>query len=104
MSVMNGFKVELLKSILGLSGHVTIQSQLGTLPNYDAVAARVHAVPGVVRATPIVDGQVMASQQRRQYRRDRARHPPRAIWPRPELVADKLRAGLARPISTATMW
>src|SRR5438445_9837887 len=62
MSVMNGFKVELLKSILGLSGHVTIQSQLGTLADYDAVAARVRGVPGVVRATPVVDGQVMASQ------------------------------------------
>src|SRR6476661_8938961 len=35
MSVMNGFRVELLKSILGLSGHVTIQSQMGTLPGYD---------------------------------------------------------------------
>jgi len=62
MSVMNGFRVELLKSILGLSGHVTIQSQMGPLPNYDAVAGRIRAVPGVVRATPIVDGQVMATQ------------------------------------------
>src|SRR5712664_1699759 len=62
MSVMNGFKVELLKSILGLSGHVTIQSQLGNMADYDAVAARVRAVPGVVRATPVVDGQVLASQ------------------------------------------
>ncbi len=62
MSVMNGFKVELLKSILGLSGHVTIQSQMGNLADYDAVAARVRAVPGVVRAVPVVDGQVMASQ------------------------------------------
>jgi lipoprotein-releasing system permease protein len=62
MSVMNGFKVELLKSILGLSGHVTIQSQLGTLADYDAVEARIRTVPGVVRATPVVDGQVMASQ------------------------------------------
>ncbi|HYS45342.1 MAG TPA: ABC transporter permease, partial [Rhizomicrobium sp.] len=62
MSVMNGFKVELLKSILGLSGHVTIQSQLGNMADYDAVTARVRAVPGVVRAVPVVDGQVMASQ------------------------------------------
>src|SRR6195952_1651140 len=62
MSVMNGFKVELLKSILGLSGHVTIQSQLGNMTDYDAVTARVMKVPGVVRATPVVDGQVMASQ------------------------------------------
>src|SRR5690242_5911536 len=61
MSVMNGFKVELLKSILGLSGHVTIQSQMGNLPNYDRVASRIKAVPGVVRVTPIIDGQAMAS-------------------------------------------
>src|ERR1700688_2769035 len=62
MSVMNGFRVELLKSILGLSGHVTIQSRLGNMVDYDAVTARVRAVPGVVRAVPVVDGQVMASQ------------------------------------------
>jgi lipoprotein-releasing system permease protein len=62
MSVMNGFKVELLKSILGLSGHVTIQSQLGHMRDYDQATARVLKVPGVVRAAPIVDGQVMASQ------------------------------------------
>jgi lipoprotein-releasing system permease protein len=62
MSVMNGFKVELLRSILGLSGHVTIQSQMGNLADYDAVTARVRAVPGVVRALPVVDGQVLASQ------------------------------------------
>ena len=62
MSVMNGFRVELLKSILGLSGHVTIQSQLGHMPDYDQVTGRVLKVPGVVRAAPIVDGQVMASQ------------------------------------------
>jgi lipoprotein-releasing system permease protein len=61
MSVMNGFKVELLKSILGLSGHVTIQSDMGNLPNFDQVAGRIKNVPGVVRVTPIVDGQAMAS-------------------------------------------
>jgi lipoprotein-releasing system permease protein len=61
MSVMNGFRVELLKSILGLSGHVTIQSQLGNLADYDAVTQRIRKVPGVVRAAPVVDGQVLAS-------------------------------------------
>jgi lipoprotein-releasing system permease protein len=61
MSVMNGFKVELLKSILGLSGHVTIQSQIGNLSDFDRVAGRIKAIPGVVRVTPIVDGQVLAS-------------------------------------------
>jgi len=62
MSVMNGFRVELLKSILGLSGHVTVQSQYGYLPGYDPMTARIRAVPGVTMAAPIIDGQVMASQ------------------------------------------
>jgi lipoprotein-releasing system permease protein len=61
MSVMNGFKVELLKSILGLSGHVTIQSQMGNMADYDGITSRIKAVPGVVQAAPIVDGQVLAS-------------------------------------------
>jgi lipoprotein-releasing system permease protein len=61
MSVMNGFKVELLKSILGLSGHVTIQSDMGNLRDFDQVAGRIKNVPGVVRVTPVVDGQAMAS-------------------------------------------
>ena len=62
MSVMNGFRIEMLKSILGINGHVTIQSAAGNLADYDAVARRVRQVPGVVYAAPIVDGQVMASR------------------------------------------
>lgn len=62
MSVMNGFRVELLRSILGLSGHVTVQSQTGSLADFDAIAQRLKSVPGVTRVAPIVDGQVMASQ------------------------------------------
>ena len=46
MSVMNGFRHELLKSILGLNGHITIESAEGQLSNYDAVAQRLRAVPG----------------------------------------------------------
>ena len=62
MSVMNGFRHELLKSILGLNGHVTVQAEGGTLPDFDALTQRLRAVPGVTRAAPVVDGQVMASQ------------------------------------------
>jgi lipoprotein-releasing system permease protein len=61
MAVMNGFRHELLSRILGLNGHVIVQSYAGDLPNFDKVAARVRAVPGVVRVAPIIDGQVMAS-------------------------------------------
>ncbi|MBL6853715.1 MAG: lipoprotein-releasing ABC transporter permease subunit [Alphaproteobacteria bacterium] len=61
MAVMNGFRHELLNRILGLQGHVLVQGMAGGLPNYDAVAARVRAVPGVTRAAPIVEGQALAS-------------------------------------------
>ena len=103
MSVMNGFKVELLKSILGLSGHVTIQSQLGHMPDYDQVTARVLKVPGVVRAAPDRGWPGDGQPERRQYRRDRARHPrrrpgqDRRWWPRSCCRARST-------ISRATMW
>jgi lipoprotein-releasing system permease protein len=61
MSVMNGFRHELLGRILGLQGHVIVQGVGGNLPDFDAVTARVRAVPGVTRAAPIIDGQALAS-------------------------------------------
>ena len=62
MSVMGGFRKEFLASILGFNGHVTVAAAAGPLPNYDAMEARLKAVPGITRAAPIVDGQVMATQ------------------------------------------
>jgi len=63
MSVMNGFRHELLKSILGLNGHMTVQASDGLLlRDFDALTGKLRAVPGVTRAAPVVDGQVMASQ------------------------------------------
>jgi lipoprotein-releasing system permease protein len=61
MAVMNGFRHELLSRILGLNGHVIVQEYAGPLPNFDDLAAKVRAVPGVVRVAPIIDGQVMGS-------------------------------------------
>ena len=61
MAVMNGFRHDLLSRILGFQGHITVQGDYTTIANYDAVAARVRAVPGVVSVTPTVDGDVMAT-------------------------------------------
>ncbi|MBN9592253.1 MAG: lipoprotein-releasing ABC transporter permease subunit [Alphaproteobacteria bacterium] len=61
MSVMNGFRHELLSRILGLNGHVVVQSLSGPLTDYEGLAAKLRSVSGVTRATPVVDGQVMAS-------------------------------------------
>ena len=38
MSVMNGFRAELLHRILGVQSHITISSAQGPLPNYAEVA------------------------------------------------------------------
>lgn len=61
LAVMNGFRHELLARILGLNGHAVVQSLYGNVSNFDALAAKVRAVPGVTRVTPIIDGQVLAS-------------------------------------------
>jgi lipoprotein-releasing system permease protein len=61
MSVMNGFRADLIGRILGLNGHLGVYGETNELKNFDAVAAKVRRVPGVVSATPLVEGQVMAT-------------------------------------------
>ncbi|HWA92871.1 MAG TPA: lipoprotein-releasing ABC transporter permease subunit [Rhizomicrobium sp.] len=67
MSVMNGFRHDLLSRILGIRGHVMIQGVQGALPDFDQVAKQVRGVAGVVSATPVVEGQVMASSNGASY-------------------------------------
>jgi len=61
MSVMNGFRLELLDRILGLNGHLSVYGQGQTLDDYDGVAKRLAKVPGVKLVTPLVEGQVMVT-------------------------------------------
>ncbi|MBV8889948.1 MAG: lipoprotein-releasing ABC transporter permease subunit [Alphaproteobacteria bacterium] len=61
MSVMNGFRADLIGRILGLNGHLGIYGQTAQLTDFDAMTQKVRAVPGVVSATPLVEGQVMAT-------------------------------------------
>ena len=62
MSVMNGFRAELMDRILGLNGHLAVSAPLGDgLNDFDSVAKRLRSVEGVVRVTPIIEGQAMAT-------------------------------------------
>jgi lipoprotein-releasing system permease protein len=61
MSVMNGFRADLIGRILGLNGHLAVYGETNEMPDFDTVAATVRRVPGVVSATPLVEGQVMAT-------------------------------------------
>jgi lipoprotein-releasing system permease protein len=61
MAVMNGFRAELVKRILGVNAHVTA---IPLAPDWDDpsdIAARIAAIPGVTRAAPTLEGQVLAS-------------------------------------------
>src|SRR5258708_6708807 len=61
MSVMNGFREDLIGRILGLNGHLGFYGMGATMSDFDATAAKVRTVPEVVSATPLVEGQVMAT-------------------------------------------
>ncbi len=61
LSVMNGFRGELLDRILGLNGHIAVVSTSGTLTDYDPLAERVRMVDGVHSVTPLVEGQILAT-------------------------------------------
>ena len=53
MSVMNGFRAELMSRILGLNGHLGVRAASGTLADFDSLADRLRTIPGVVGVTPI---------------------------------------------------
>ena len=61
MSVMNGFRAELVGRILGLNGHLAVYGEGARLTGFETAAERVRQVPGVVSATPLIEGQVMAT-------------------------------------------
>src|SRR5215467_3801924 len=61
MSVMNGFRADLLARILGLNGDLSVYAMSGGLADFDAAAEKLREIPGVTRVTPLVEGQVMAT-------------------------------------------
>ena len=63
MSVMNGFRADILDRILGINGHVIVSNRdRGSgVENYDSLAERVRDVTGVAGVSPLVEGQVWAT-------------------------------------------
>ncbi len=59
MSVMNGFRSELLDRILGFNGHMHVTGMVTNEPELDLALTRIRAVPGVVQAAPIIDAQAL---------------------------------------------
>ncbi|TMV07883.1 lipoprotein-releasing ABC transporter permease subunit [Ruegeria sediminis] len=72
LAVRSGFRSEFVGTILGANAHVTVYSvgsadaQGGVdrrIEDFDAMAERVAQVPGVIRAAPLVKGQVLITNR-----------------------------------------
>ena len=62
MSVMNGFKAELLNRILGINGHIAIVSSVGfPFNNYKKAVADLQSIDGIETVIPLIEKQLLVS-------------------------------------------
>lgn len=65
MSVMNGFRAELLGRILGINGHIGIMSSVGQpFNNYKEAVTEIETIDGVKMAIPMVENQLLVTSGR----------------------------------------
>ncbi len=61
MSVMGGFRSEMLDKFSGLNGHAIVQGIGGELENWEDVLDRVRSTEGVISASPLIEQPLLAS-------------------------------------------
>ncbi|MGL5734307.1 MAG: lipoprotein-releasing ABC transporter permease subunit, partial [Beijerinckiaceae bacterium] len=61
MSVMSGFRKELLSKIIGVNGHAYVAPIEQALTDFKEVSDRIGKVPGVTLSMPMIEGQAFAS-------------------------------------------
>ncbi|MDM8334824.1 lipoprotein-releasing ABC transporter permease subunit [Wolbachia pipientis] len=59
MSVMNGFRAKLLDSIFGIDGHINVYFDKNVNSDYHAVSKSIEKIPGVLKAIPMTNDQVI---------------------------------------------
>jgi lipoprotein-releasing system permease protein len=59
MSVMNGFRAQLLGVNLDFNGHLFVTGPVLNEPQRNTVIARIKAIPGVVQVAPMVEAEVL---------------------------------------------
>jgi lipoprotein-releasing system permease protein len=65
MSVMNGFRAELIDKVVGLNGHAVIQGYGGRLDNWRPIVEQARRTPGVTQALPLIEQPLMATHEGR---------------------------------------
>ena len=63
MSVMNGFRYELVNRILGVNSHLTIYSHGAQISNYGKIVEEIKKIPGVQYSDAVVESQAMLSSK-----------------------------------------
>ncbi|MDX2222923.1 MAG: lipoprotein-releasing ABC transporter permease subunit [Rhodospirillaceae bacterium] len=65
MAVMNGFRQDMMSRILGVNGHIDVAAVTMAIGDFDELRRQLRDIPGVVSAVPLIQGQAMASGNRR---------------------------------------
>lgn len=63
MSVMNGFRSELMSRMLGFNGHVFVSGGAMVGPERTAMIQRLDQLPGVIQVAPVIEAQALALGQ-----------------------------------------
>jgi len=61
MSVMNGFRHELVSRMLGINSHLTLYSKAGGIENYEDIILKLKKIDGIKYLNPIIESQAMIS-------------------------------------------
>lgn len=62
MSVMNGFRAELIGRILGLNGHLNVYVAGSPLTDYGDLVTKISQVDGVISVAPVVENQALLTR------------------------------------------
>ncbi|MFC1533044.1 lipoprotein-releasing ABC transporter permease subunit [Thermodesulfobacteriota bacterium] len=65
LSVMNGFRADLISKTLGVNAHILVRHYGGAFNNYSKVLKGIRGVEGIIAATPSIDSQVMVDSSGR---------------------------------------
>lgn len=57
LSVMNGFRADLMSKIMAVRAHISLSNNEGVFKHYEKVAERVNEVDGVIASTPFIYSQ-----------------------------------------------